>query len=109
MPCASLFQPVDFEYWEVDIFDPLQIPDDCEKGYILEVDLEYPPELHVKRNDYPLAPEKLKVTPDMLSLYCQSFSRPGKYVLHYSALKLYLELGMKMTKIDRVLEFDQSP
>jgi hypothetical protein len=108
--------------WEVDIFDPLQIPDDNEKGYILEVDLEYPPELHGKHNDYPLAPEKLKVTPEMLSPYCQSFSRHGisseklipnlqsksKYVLHYSALKLYLQLGMKLSKIHRVLEFDQS-
>ena len=29
------------------------------KGWILEVDLEYPKELHKLRNDYPLAPEKL--------------------------------------------------
>ena len=31
-------------------------------GYILEVDLEYPSELHDLRNGYPLAPEKLKIT-----------------------------------------------
>jgi hypothetical protein len=59
--------------WEVDIFDPIQIPDDCEKVYILEVDLEYPPELHDRHNDYPLAPEHLKVTLDMLSPYCRTF------------------------------------
>ena len=39
-------------------------------GYFLEVDLEYPDELHELHNDYPLAPEKLAVSSDMLSKYC---------------------------------------
>ena len=34
--------------------------------YILEVDLEYPDELHVLHNNYPLAPEKLEIPYDML-------------------------------------------
>ena len=41
-------------------------------GYILEVDLEYHKELHELHNDYPLAPEKLTVTNDILSNYCKS-------------------------------------
>ena len=36
-------------------------------GYFLEVDLEYPEELHELHNDSPLAPEKLAVSSDMLS------------------------------------------
>ena len=36
-------------------------PDDAPKGYILEVDLEYPAELHDAHNEYPLAPERLQV------------------------------------------------
>ena len=39
-------------------------------GYILEVDLEYPDELHNLHNDYPLAPEKLGITQNKLSKYC---------------------------------------
>ena len=39
-------------------------------GYFLEVDLEYPRELHDLHNDYPLASEKLEITQDMLSKYC---------------------------------------
>ena len=39
--------------------------------YIFKVDLEYPDQLHVLHNDYPLAPEKLAIFHDMLSDYCK--------------------------------------
>lgn len=51
--------------------DLASIPEDSKKGLILEVDLEYPEELHDLHNDYPCAPEKMKVTKDMLSPYCK--------------------------------------
>ena len=40
-------------------------------GYLLEVDLKYPDELHELHNDYPLAPEKLAISSDMLSSFCK--------------------------------------
>ena len=43
--------------------------EDSKKGLIVEVDLKYPEELHNLHNDYPLGPEKVKVTEDMLSDY----------------------------------------
>ena len=101
--------------------------ENSKKGLILEVDLEYPKELHDLHNDYPLGPEKVKVTEDMLSDYCKkiankykistglvhklipTLSNKEKYVLHYRNLQLYLNLGLKLKKVHRVLEFNQSP
>ena len=95
-------------------------------GYILEVDLEYPDELHALHNDYPLVPEKFAITYDMLSDYCKKIAdeyeikvgdvkklipnlgNKTNYVLHYRNLQLYLSLGMKLTKTHRVLKFKQS-
>ena len=100
---------------------------DSSKGIILEVDLEYPKELHDLHNDYPLAPEKFKVSNEMLSNYCKRIAEKynisvglvekliptlcdkKEYVVHYRNLQLYLDLGLKLKKIHRVLRFDQSP
>ena len=96
-------------------------------GYLLEVDLDYPQELHDLHNDYPCGAEQIKVQQDMLSDYCQriaekfgiksgqvsklipTLGNKTKYVLHYRNLQLYRKLGLKLTKIHRVLSFDQSP
>ena len=42
---------------------------DSKKGWILEVDFEYPEELHDAHNDYPLAPEKKAIKPEQTSEY----------------------------------------
>ena len=101
--------------------------ENSKKGLILEVDLEYPQELHDLHNDYPLGPEKIKVAKDMLSDYCKkiadkfnissglvhklipTLNDKEKYILHYRNLQSYLSLGLKLKKIHRVLQFDQSP
>jgi len=103
------------------------VPDCGETGYVFEVDLEYPNELHDLHNDYPLAPEPFDIQPDMLSAYQKAlqeklnlkatgcnklvpnlYDKKG-YVVHYHNLKLYLSLGLRLTKVHRVLSFKQSP
>ena len=49
----------------------MSISEKSQIGYFLEVDLQYPDKLHELENDYPLAPEKLAVSGDMLSKYCK--------------------------------------
>ena len=112
---------------KINVLNLADYKDDSKKGLILEVNLEYPKELHDLHNDYPLGPEKVKVTDNMLSGYCKIISEKfnistglvhkliptlcdkEKYILHYRNLQLYTDLGLKVTKVHRVLEFKQSP
>lgn len=50
-------------------FDPMTIPPNGDKGYILEVDFEYPDSLHDLHSDFPLAPETKPISDEMLSPY----------------------------------------
>ena len=77
------------------------------KGYIFEVDLEYPEHLWDKHNDYPLAPEKINVN-GVEKLICH-FKPRKNYVVHYRTLRQCLELGMRITKVHRGISFYQSP
>ena len=107
-------------------FDINSINENSDTGYFLEVDPEYPDELHKLHNDYPLALQKLAIPSDMLSKHCKEIAdkykikvgdvkklipnlgNKTKYVLHYRNLQLYISLGMRLTKIHRILKFKQS-
>ena len=73
---------------------------------ILEVDLEYPEKLHDLHNDYPLAPERLTV--NKVEKLIPNLNDKTKYVIHHETLKLYLSLGLKLTKIHRGITFKES-
>ena len=110
----------------VDEFDVMSINEKSSIGCLLEVDLKYPDKLHELHNDYPLAPEKLAVSSHMLSKYCKKIADKHEIKVgdvkklipnlcsktncevHYRNLQLHLSLGMKFTKIHRVLKFKQS-
>ena len=103
--------------------------DNDEEGYIVDVDLMYPQELHDKHNDYPMAPGIMNVTADMLSerqketykAYHQdkepkdeqtnklilNVRDKSNYVLHINILKYYLQQGMKLKKVNKVISFKQ--
>ena len=104
----------------------LSLKNKSDKGYLFDVDLSYPSTLHKKHKHFPLAPHSLLITYDDLSPYaketllhtggnesfkCQklvaSFLPKKNYVVHYKNLKLYLSLGMKIDRVNKILEFTQ--
>jgi len=103
----------------------MKLKQNAKKGWILEVDLEYPEELHDAHYSYPLAPEKkvtdlgkmseyqhrlmadLGINPPNTEKLVLTLEDKEKYVLHYMNLQLYLRQGMRLKKVHRVLEFDQ--
>ena len=126
-PMSEYLPDGEFEWVKnVDELDIMSINEKSGLGYILEVDLKYPKELHKLHNDYPLASEKLFVTNDILSNYCKSIAdkydikvgdvkklipnlgNKTKCVVHYRNLQLHLSLGMKLTTIHRALQLKQS-
>ncbi len=72
---------------------------------ILDVDLEYPVELHDLHNEYPLAPEKINV--NKVDKLIPNLNDKTNYVIHHETLKLYLSLGLKLKKIHRGITFDE--
>ena len=103
--------------------------DNGRTGFILEVDLEYPKELHELHNDYPLAPEVMNVKANMLSekqveIYklingskepkdektnklILNLNDKNKYVVHIRTLQFYLKHGLKLKKVHRAIKFEQ--
>ena len=73
---------------------------------IIEVDLEYPDNLHDLHNDYPLAPERIKV--NRVEKLIPNLNHKTNYVVHHEALKLYHNLGLKVTEIHRGITFEES-
>ena len=95
---------------------------------IYEVDIEINIELYDKFKDYPLCPEIKNIPEDILSEYQKYLNDklniiynekdkklildllPKKnYKVYYNTLKYYLKLGLKVTKIHRILTFDEKP
>ena len=116
-----------FEWIDPENFKLSDVKEDSLTGYILEVDLEYPKHLHDLHNDYPLCPEHVIITKEMLSDYCKNTAaahglKHGKftklvpnlmnkknYVIHYRNLQQAADAGLIITKIHRILQFKQKP
>ena len=78
-----------------------------DKGYLLEVDVSYPKELHNPHNDFPLMCERMEI--NGVEKLIPNLRDRKKYVIHIQALNQVLQQGLRLDGIHRVIEFDQSP
>ena len=79
--------------------------ENSDKGYILEVDVEYPKDLHKLHSDLPFLPERMKLN-KCDKLTCTTHNKEN-HVVHIRALKQALNHGLKLTKMHRIMQFDQ--
>ena len=79
--------------------------ENSDKGYILEVDVEYPENIRMLHSDLPFLPERMKIS-KCTKLVCTILSKEN-YKVHIRALKQALNHGLKLTKVHRIIQFDQ--
>ena len=92
LPCG------DFKWEEAEL--PKDYDPEGNRGYVLEVDLDYPDDLHDLHNDYPLAPEKIKI--DKVVKLAPNLNNKTHYVESIDNLLNYFSKGLILTKVHHV-------
>ena len=135
--CAKKLPLNGYKWTNVEEFDSDFIKnydDNSDKGYLLEVDVEYPKELYSSHRDLPFLCEKrsklhkefeykvskevekahkkvyktFNITPEPENKLIATIQDKNKYVICISTLKQALNHGLKLQKVHRVIEFNQS-
>ena len=129
--CAQSFKipKEDFRFLSVDEkkqIDWYNLNPNDNVGFFVEVDLVYPKEIHERTKSFPLCPQNIEITYNMLSPFQKqclqnlsgkenyrqkkltaTFLPKQKIILHGLLLSLYLKLGMKLVKVHRCVRFKQ--
>ncbi|XP_036144958.1 uncharacterized protein LOC118646366 [Monomorium pharaonis] len=109
----AMCQPLPYTefQWVEDVsnFDVNAIAPDSPTGYILEVDLEYPRDLHDRHTDLPLCPTRDKLPGKRECKLLATLYDKKRYIIHYQNLQQCTRHGLRIAKIHRVLKFAQSP
>ena len=122
----SMLKPLPYKKFKWS--DDLTLDENNLQTGIYEVDIEIPEELHDKFKDYPLCPEIKNISENMLAEYQKYLNDklnikynstdkklildllPKKnYKVYYKNLEYYLKLGLKVTKVHKILTFDEKP
>ena len=99
----------------------LNLDDKGETGYLFDVNISYPVELHDKFNQYPPLPINMSIKKEYLNEWqqedyheskikklCCTLLPKNNYVVNYRYLKTALSLGCKLEKVNKVLQYKQS-
>ena len=77
----------------------------CNKGYILDVDVDYPSKLQNLQSDLSFLPERMVIN-NTKKLVC-NLNDKKNYIVHINVLKQALDHGLKLRKVHRIIEFEQ--
>ena len=96
-----------FKWTDVNPNEISELATRTDKGYVLEVDVSYPKELHNQHNDLPFMCERMEI--NGVEKLVPNLRDKKNYIIHIQALNQALQHGLRLDRIHRVIEFDQSP
>ena len=96
-----------FKWVDVNPNEISELATRTDKGYILEVDVTYPKDLHDSHNDLPFMCERMEI--NGVEKLVPNLRDKKSYVIHIQALNQALQHRLRLDRIHRVIEFDQSP
>ena len=96
-----------FKWTDVNPNEISELATRTDKGYPLEVDVSYPRELHNPHNDLPFMCERMEI--NGVEKLVPNLRDKKNYVIHIQALNQALQHGLRLDRIHRVIEFNQSP
>ena len=79
--------------------------EDSDKGYILELDVKYPKNLHDLHSDLPFLPERMKI--NKCNKLVSNLYDKKNYVAHVRSLKQAFDHGLILKKVHKVIQFNQ--
>ena len=90
-----------FKWVDVNPNEMSELATQTNKGYILEVDVSYP------HNDLPFMCERMEI--NGVEKLVSNLRDKKNYVIHIQALNQVLQHGLRLDRIHRMIEFNQSP
>ena len=96
-----------FKWVDVNPNEISELATRTDKGYILEVDVIYLKGLHNLHDDLPFICERMEI--NGVEKLVPNLRDKKNYVIHIQALNQALQHGLRLSKIHRAIEFDQSP
>ena len=96
-----------FKWVDVNPNEISELATRTDKGYILEVNVSYPKDLHDSHNDLPFMCERMEI--NGVEKLVPNLRYKKNYVIHIQAFNQALQHGLRLDRIHRSIEFDQSP
>ena len=96
-----------FKWVDVNPNEISELATRTDKGYLQEVDVSYPKDLHNSHNDLPFMCERMEI--NGVEMLVPNLRDKKSYVIHIQALNQVLQHGLRLDRIHQAIEFDQSP